>query len=67
MLTLKLWIYISLNQKMIGELVVIQFCNGDIDRPFVVGRIHEGYSYPTKFYDKGKLPDTKKLVGIKSK
>ncbi|WP_227566057.1 DUF2345 domain-containing protein, partial [Acinetobacter bereziniae] len=29
--------------------------------------IHEGYRYPTKFDDKGKLPDTKKLAGIKSK
>uniref|UniRef100_UPI002583AB4F DUF2345 domain-containing protein n=1 Tax=uncultured Acinetobacter sp. TaxID=165433 RepID=UPI002583AB4F len=51
----------------VGELVVIQFYNGDIDRPFVVGRIHEGYRYPTQFDDKGKLPDTKKLAGIKSR
>ncbi|WP_151752248.1 type VI secretion system Vgr family protein [Acinetobacter bereziniae] len=51
----------------IGELVVVDFFAGDIDRPFVVGRIHEGYRYPTKFDDKGKLPDTKKLAGIKSK
>ncbi|MFW1950260.1 type VI secretion system Vgr family protein, partial [Acinetobacter bereziniae] len=48
-------------------LVVVDFFAGDIDRPFVVGRIHEGYRYPTKFDDKGKLPDTKKLAGIKSK
>ncbi|WP_336931869.1 type VI secretion system Vgr family protein [Acinetobacter bereziniae] len=51
----------------VGELVVVDFFAGDIDRPFVVGRIHEGYRYPTKFDDKGKLPDTKKLAGIKSK
>ncbi|WP_151781757.1 DUF2345 domain-containing protein, partial [Acinetobacter bereziniae] len=51
----------------IGELVVVDFFAGDIDRPFVVGRIHEGYLYPTKFDDKGKLPDTKKLAGIKSR
>ncbi|WP_151779331.1 type VI secretion system Vgr family protein [Acinetobacter bereziniae] len=51
----------------IGELVVVDFFAGDIDRPFVVGRIHEGYRYPTKFDDKGKLPDTKKLAGIKSR
>ncbi|MDM1783086.1 type VI secretion system Vgr family protein [Acinetobacter bereziniae] len=51
----------------IGELVVIQFCNGDIDRPFVVGRIHEAQRSPSKFDDQGKLPDTKKLAGIKSK
>ena len=51
----------------IGEIVVIEFFDGDIDRPFVVGRIHEAHRYPTKFDDKGKLPDTKKLSGIKSK
>ncbi|WP_353167507.1 type VI secretion system Vgr family protein [Acinetobacter sp.] len=51
----------------VGEFVVIQFCNGDIDRPFVIGRIHEGHRAPTKFDDQGKLPDTKTLSGIKTK
>jgi type VI secretion system secreted protein VgrG len=51
----------------IGEIVVIDFFDGNIDRPFVVGRIHEAQRHPTKFDDKGKLPDTKKLAGIKSK
>ncbi|WP_215895793.1 DUF2345 domain-containing protein, partial [Acinetobacter baumannii] len=41
--------------------------NGDIDRPFVMGRIHEAQRQPTKFDNKGKLPDTKKLSGIRSK
>nr|HRM31962.1 type VI secretion system Vgr family protein [Acinetobacter johnsonii] len=51
----------------IGEIVVIDFFDGDIDRPFVVGRIHEAQRHPTKFDNKGKLPDTKKLSGIRSK
>ncbi|MDN8229613.1 type VI secretion system Vgr family protein [Acinetobacter baumannii] len=51
----------------IGEIVVINFFNGDIDRPFVMGRIHEAQRHPTKFDNKGKLPDTKKLSGIRSK
>ena len=51
----------------IGEIVVIDFFDGNIDRPFVVGRIHEAQRSPTKFDGKGKLPDTKKLAGIKSK
>ncbi|NLP55386.1 type VI secretion system Vgr family protein [Acinetobacter baumannii] len=51
----------------IGEIVVINFFNGDIDRPFVMGRMHEAQRYPTKFDNKGKLPDTKKLSGIRSK
>ncbi len=33
----------------------------------MVGRIHEGQRSPTKFDNAGKLPDTKKLAGIKSK
>ncbi|WP_445403556.1 type VI secretion system Vgr family protein [Acinetobacter vivianii] len=51
----------------IGEIVVINFFDGNIDRPYVVGRIHEAQRNPTKFDNAGKLPDTKKLVGIKSK
>ncbi len=51
----------------INEIVVIDFFDGNIDRPFVVGRIHEAHRSPTKFDNAGKLPDTKKLAGIKSK
>jgi len=51
----------------VGEIVVIDFFDGNIDRPFVVGRIHEAQRSPTKFDMKGQLPDTKKLSGIRSK
>ena len=51
----------------INEIVVIDFFEGDIDRPFVTGRIHEGQRQPTQFDNTGKLPATKKLAGIKSK
>ncbi|MCL6242341.1 type VI secretion system Vgr family protein [Acinetobacter amyesii] len=51
----------------VGEIVVIDFFDGNIDRPFVVGRIHEAQRHATKFDNKGKLPDTKKLAGIRSK
>ncbi|MEB6480695.1 type VI secretion system Vgr family protein [Acinetobacter vivianii] len=49
------------------ELVVIDFFDGNIDRPFVTGRIHEAQRSPTKFDIKGQLPHTKKLSGIRSK
>ena len=49
------------------ELVVIDFFDGNIDRPFVTGRIHEAERNPTKFDIKGQLPDTKKFSGIRSK
>ena len=50
----------------IGEIVVIDFFEGDVDRPFVVGRIHEAERHQTRFDIKGQLPDTKKLSGIRS-
>ena len=49
------------------EIVVIDFFDGNIDRPFVTGRIHEAQRNPTKFDIKGQIPDTKKLSGIRSK
>lgn len=51
----------------IGEIVVIDFFDGDIDRPFVLGRIHEGQRLPTQFDIQGPLPETKILSGIRSK
>ncbi|MBO3659319.1 type VI secretion system Vgr family protein [Acinetobacter haemolyticus] len=51
----------------IGEIVVIDFFDGNIDRPFVTGRLHEAQLSPSKFDNAGQLPDTKKLAGIKSK
>ncbi|WP_171290505.1 type VI secretion system Vgr family protein, partial [Acinetobacter baumannii] len=38
----------------------------NVDRPFVVGRIHEAERHPARFDQKGQLPDTKKLSGIRS-
>ena len=49
------------------EIVVIDFFDGNIDRPFVTGRIHEAQRSPTKFDITGQLPDTKKLSGIRTK
>ncbi|MBJ9722404.1 type VI secretion system tip protein VgrG [Acinetobacter calcoaceticus] len=51
----------------VSEIVAIDFFDGNIDRPFVTGRVHEGQRSPTKFDLKGQLPDTKKLSGIRSK
>lgn len=50
----------------IGEMVVVDFFDGNIDRPFVTGRIHEAERHPTRFDIKGALPDTKRLSGIRS-
>ena len=50
----------------IGELVVIDFLDGNIDRPFVVGRLQEGSRLSAQFDQLGTLPDTRALSGIKS-
>ena len=50
----------------INEIVVIDFFDGNVDRPFVVGRLHEAERHQTMFDVKGQLPDTKKLSGIRS-
>ena len=50
----------------VGEIVVIDFFEGDVDRPFVVGRIHEAERHQSMFDVKGTLPATKKLSGIRS-
>ena len=49
-----------------GELVAIDFFDGNADRPFVLGRIHEGSRLPSQFDHQGALPDTRALSGIKS-
>ena len=51
----------------INEIVVIDFFDGNVDRPFVTGRIHESQRSPTRFDIKGMLPDTRRLSGIRSK
>ncbi|AOA57354.1 type VI secretion system Vgr family protein [Acinetobacter larvae] len=50
----------------IGEIVVIDFFDGNVDRPFVIGRIHEAQRSPTQFDMKGQLPDTRRLSGVRS-
>lgn len=50
----------------VGEIVVVDFFNGDIDRPFIMGRLHESDHKPVKFDQKGTLPETRRLSGIRS-
>ncbi|WP_083338814.1 type VI secretion system Vgr family protein [Chromobacterium sphagni] len=51
----------------IGQEVLVDFIEGDIDRPLVTGVFYNG-SHPTPdFSGAGALPANKKLSGIKSK
>ncbi|ELW83656.1 putative phage-like baseplate assembly protein, partial [Acinetobacter sp. WC-743] len=40
----------------IGEIVVIDFFDGNIDRPFVVGRIHEAQRSRASLMTKASCP-----------
>lgn len=50
----------------VGEEVFVDFVHGDIDRPFILGRLHESEHKPVKFDKKSILPDSKSLSGIRS-
>src|SRR5512145_498498 len=51
----------------IGQEVVIDFLEGDIDRPLVTGVVYNGTHRPPTFSGAGQLPANKTLSGIKSK
>ena len=51
----------------IGQEVVIDFVEGDIDRPLVTGVVHNGTHRPPTFSGAGSLPANKTLSGHKSK
>lgn len=51
----------------IGQEVLVDFIEGDIDRPIVTGVVYNGTHTPPTFSDAGNLPANKTLSGIKSK
>ncbi|TDR79841.1 DUF2345 domain-containing protein, partial [Paludibacterium purpuratum] len=51
----------------IGQEVLIDFIEGDIDRPVVTGVLYNGSHNPPAFSSAGNLPGNKTLSGIKSK
>ncbi|NTV09216.1 MAG: type VI secretion system tip protein VgrG [Zoogloea sp.] len=51
----------------IGQEVVIDFIEGDIDRPLVTGVVYNGTHRPPTFSGAGQLPANKTLSGVKSK
>jgi type VI secretion system secreted protein VgrG len=51
----------------IGQEVLVDFIEGDIDRPIITGVLHNGRQQPPAFSDAGSLPANKTLSGIKSK
>ena len=51
----------------VGQEVVIDFIEGDIDRPLVTGVVYNGRQRPPAFSGVGSLPANKTLSGIKTK
>jgi type VI secretion system secreted protein VgrG len=51
----------------IGQEVLVEFVEGDIDRPLIVGVIHNGRQPPPWFSGAGKLPANRTLSGVKTK
>ncbi|TDR72068.1 type VI secretion system Vgr family protein [Paludibacterium purpuratum] len=51
----------------IGQEVLVDFIEGDIDRPVVTGVLYNGSHTPAQFSGAGNLPGNKTLSGIKSK
>ncbi|WP_337883627.1 DUF2345 domain-containing protein, partial [Chromobacterium haemolyticum] len=51
----------------IGQEVLVDFIEGDIDRPVITGVLYNGSHPPPDFSGAGALPANKTLSGIKSK
>jgi len=51
----------------VGDEVLVDFVNGDPDRPMVIGRVYGGAALPPSFSHTGDLPGNRFLAGIKSK
>ncbi|WP_434628639.1 type VI secretion system Vgr family protein [Chromobacterium sp. CV08] len=51
----------------IGQEVLVNFIEGDIDRPLITGVLYNGGHPPPDFSGVGSLPANKTLSGIKSK
>jgi type VI secretion system secreted protein VgrG len=51
----------------IGQEVLVDFLEGDIDRPVITGVLYNGSHPPPAFSGAGSLPGNKTLSGIKSK
>lgn len=51
----------------VGQEVLVDFIEGDIDRPMVVGAVHNGRHLPPRFSGEGSLPANHALSGIQTR
>ena len=50
-----------------GDECIVEFMQGDPDKPVIIGRVHGGTTPPPSFSHIGSLPGNRYLSGIKSK
>jgi type VI secretion system secreted protein VgrG len=51
----------------VGQEVLVDFLDGDPDRPVVTGRLHNGEQTPVAFTATGALPGNQAIAGLRSK
>ncbi|PKO80744.1 MAG: type VI secretion system tip protein VgrG [Betaproteobacteria bacterium HGW-Betaproteobacteria-13] len=51
----------------VGQEVLVDFIEGDIDRPMVIGAVHNGRHMPPRFSGEGSLPANHALSGIQTR
>lgn len=51
----------------VGQEVLVDFLDGDPDRPVVTGRFHNGEQSPVAFTATGALPGNQAIAGLRSK
>ncbi len=51
----------------VGQEVLVAFLHGDIDRPVVVGALHNGRQAPPRFSGQHGLPGNRALAGMQSR
>ena len=51
----------------IGQEVLVDFLDGDIDRPIIIAGLYNGSHRPPSYSGAGELPANRTLAGIKSK
>ena len=51
----------------IGQEVLVDFLDGDIDRPIIIAGLYNGSHRPPSYSGAGDLPANRTLAGIKSK